>query len=183
MASSTAHVWLEQAESDFLASSILLEQARKEKDHSVLYCQVAAKCQQVVEKGVKAIVAELDYTKRVSQPIRTTHPVDTYIKNILRNPSKPDEDLSIIQQTLRRNRAEIDGIMALAPHGRNGQLLPRNTEYPFHNYSEEIVAPASPNAFHLDEVEGYYRLASAILKRAKASVTISNRSLTNLLSS
>lgn len=103
-------VWLTQAESDLDAAKVLRREVR-----SILNCQVAAKCQQVVEKSVKAITAELSDRRVVALTIGFDHNVDQYVSAILRAPSTrkgavPD----YIKSTFRFNRPTLDELMGLA---------------------------------------------------------------------
>ncbi len=175
MASLFAHVWLEQALSDMRVATLLLQIAEADaaKDagagvegHSDLYCQIASKCQQVVEKGIKAICLEF-MGSTVS-----SHSVDRYIKTICLAPARRNDVVYYVQNALKSNRADIRNIIALVPRSPEGDKTPKNTEYPYHNASGSLVAPASRNAFLLNEIKIHYRLAGVILGRAKTSIAL-----------
>ena len=78
---SLSRAWLRQAESDFLAAQCLAEQADE-----AFNCQIAAKCQQVVEKSVKAIAVELTDRGIVTLTIGFDHRIDQYISAISPRP-------------------------------------------------------------------------------------------------
>jgi HEPN domain-containing protein len=99
---SSARVWLRQAGSDLLAARYLAQQ-----DTDDFYCQTAAKCQQVVEKSVKAIAVELTERRLVTLTIGFDHRIDQYIEAIIRAPRRSAMQRSMpdyIVRMLRRNR-------------------------------------------------------------------------------
>jgi hypothetical protein len=162
--------WLRQAQSDLLAAQCL-----SENGSDSLYCQIAAKCQQVLEKSVKAIAAELDERSIVSITIGFDHRIDQYITAMLRTPRENRSVPDHIRNTLKNNRAEISEIMMLAPHRPPSlQPLPRNTEYPFHNVQGDLIAPTDVDVFKKTEVERYLRLAGIILAQARTLITIAS---------
>lgn len=171
---SSARIWLRQAKSDMLTARYL---AQQESDD--FYCQTVAKCQQVVEKSIKAIAAELTERRIVTLTIGFDHRVDQYISAIIRTPRNVTEKRSVpghISQSLRNNRNAINEIMRLAPH-RTGdvQRLPRNTEYPFHNSQGVLIAPADTGVFEKSEVETHLRVAGTVFSQAQTLITISER--------
>jgi len=104
--------WLAQASSDLEAALVL-----RRENRPILYCQVAAKCQQVVEKSVKAIATELNERRIVFLTIGFDHRVDQYISAILRAPGKRKDAVpDYIKGTIRYNRSILDEVMRLAPH-------------------------------------------------------------------
>lgn len=171
---SSSRVWLRQARSDLLAARYLAQQ-----DTDDFYCQTAAKCQQVVEKSVKAIAAELTERRIVTLTIGFDHRIDQYISAIIRAPHRPTEKRSVpdyILQTLRRNRSEVSAIMRLAPHRPDdGAVLPRNTEYPFHNARGVLIAPADKGVFQKSEIEGHVKVASVVFDQAQTLISIAER--------
>ncbi len=176
MAFSPANAWLEQAESDMRVATILKNKIEADasgfESHFYLYCQIIAKCQQVVEKAIKAIIAELDYRRLVPFTIGFTHTVDPIINRILIAPARHKDSLQPIQATLKNNLPDIRAVMELAPHGRAGAQNPKNTEYPYSNSSNVLIAPASRNAFQWDEVQRYHRTAGLIKKKASELIDV-----------
>ena len=170
----SSRVWLRQAKSDLLTAQYLAEQ-----DTESFCCQTAAKCQQVVEKSVKAIAAELTERGLVTLTIGFDHRVDQYIAAIVRTPRRSSERKSVpahIQQTLQRNRNEISTLMSLAPHKpANANALPRNTEYPFHNTEGLLIAPSDPGIFQKTEIISHLKVAHSIFTQAQALISIVER--------
>ncbi|MCX6382196.1 MAG: hypothetical protein NT023_22420 [Armatimonadetes bacterium] len=170
MAPTSANAWLVQAISDMRVAELLwavVEEGRRAgvDSHFDLYCQVAAKCQQVVEKEVKAIHYKL--IGKTSE----SHYIDGFIDAILAAPANYKDDVYHIKQVLRYRRQEIKNLMALAPKASKGGPTPKNTEYPYH-VSSVLIAPASCNAFLFEDVWAYYRLAGIILARVEAYIDI-----------
>lgn len=188
MATSSAYAWLKQAQSDMRTARILWETAKRDasidaetggQGHSNLYCQVMAKCQQVVEKGIKAIAVALtdNPSVKITLTVGYSHSVDQFITPIAQAASQEGDDIDYIQRTLNGNRDKIKNIMALVPAKPPPGVTkrPRNTEYPYHNIAEIEIAPASSSSFLFPEAESSLDLAKTILERAKASVTLLNR--------
>ena len=108
---SASRVWLRQAGSDLRAARYLAQQ-----DAEDFYCQTAAKCQQVVEKSVKAIAAELNNRRIVTLTIGFSHSIDQYISAINHRPHDTAEKKSVpdhIVKALRRNRSEVNVLAQL----------------------------------------------------------------------
>ena len=171
---SSSRVWLRQAKSDLHAAECLSGQPAED-----LYCQVAAKCQQTVEKSVKAIAAELSDRGIVTLTIGFDHRIDRYISAITRVPRHKSAGKSVpeyIQQTLLRNRNEVKLLMSLAPHRPPDEnQLPRNTEYPFHNAQGVLIAPADTGIFQKVEIDGHLKVATAVFTQAQALISIVER--------
>jgi HEPN domain-containing protein len=164
--------WLRQANSDMTAA----RRVRDDSDPSS-YCQVIAKCQQVVEKSVKAIAEELSARGAITITIGFKHDIAPLISAIRRKPKSRDKSVpDYVVKTLERNLDEINEIMDLAPRRRpDTTLLSRNTEYPYHNAQSNLIAPADVNSFNLVEVERYLVLASRIYNQANTLITASER--------
>jgi hypothetical protein len=138
---------------------------------------VASKCQQAVEKSVKAIAAELSERGVVPITIGFDHAIDRYIKLIRRAPGRLARNVpGFINETLDRNAEGITWIMDLAPRRPpNTARLPRNTEYPFHDRDGVLVAPAAPGTFGTDEIERCLRVGGSVFKQAAALITLDDR--------
>jgi|SRR5579871_533402 len=169
---SSSRVWLRQAKSDLSAARYLAAQNADD-----LYCQIAAKCQQAVEKSVKAIAAELTERRFVDLTIGFDHRIDQYIAAIIRAPRRGKNSvLDYIQQMLRYNRNEINAIMQLAPHRPpDANQLPRNTEYPFHDVQGILIAPADTGIFQKTETDSHLKVAGVVFDKAKALISITER--------
>ncbi|MCX6382198.1 MAG: hypothetical protein NT023_22430 [Armatimonadetes bacterium] len=191
MSTSSTYIWLEQAKSDMRTALLLWETAKRDastdiekggQGHSNLYCQVMAKCQQVVEKGIKAIAIALTdnpSVKKVTLTVGYSHSIDQFITPIIQADSEDGDDIDYIQKALSSNRDKIGDIMVLVPHKppKGVTSRPKNTEYPYHDVANANVeiAPASQSAFLFEEVKSSLDLAKTILDRARASATLLNR--------
>jgi hypothetical protein len=170
MADSSA--WLKQASSDLETAKILQSNVEP-----MLYCQVAAKCQQTIEKSIKAIATELADRRIVFLTVGIDHRIDQYIAAILRAPGNKSGTVPhFLKSTIHNNRSTIDELMRLAPSGRaEDGRLPKNTEYPFHNHHGELVAPADEDVFELPDVGRYINAASSLFEKASALIGITAR--------
>lgn len=156
-----AAAWFTQATSDVASAKRVLQQA----DPST-YCQVIAKCQQTVEKGVKSVVAALDEARVVQMPIGRAHGVERFVQALRRLPRRQENQ--DIQATIdwwldEHRRGEIHAIDALAPKfpAPDG-LAALNTEYPFQREDGSWRAPAEAGAFEFGTVERFLRLAEHV---------------------
>jgi hypothetical protein len=167
---SLSRPWLRQADTDFLAA----ERLRDDAIHA-LRCQVIAKCQQTVEKSIKAIAQDLSDRHIMALTIGTSHPVDKLVTAILHAPGRSARRMipSYIVNTLDRNYDDIDWIMGLAPRGI---VTERNTEYPFFGSEGTLIAPADPEVFSLDDVKRAQKVAGTMLKQARALASVTERS-------
>lgn len=170
MAPTSANAWLVQTISDMQVAELLWKIVEEDKRMGTemrfdLYCQIAAKSQQIVEKGVKAIHYKL--IGKTSE----SHYIDGFIDAILLAPATYKDEVYRIKQVLRYRRQEIKNLMKLAPKASKGGPTPKNTEYPYH-VSGVLTAPASRNAFLFEDVWAYYRLAGIILSRVEAYIDI-----------
>ncbi len=171
---SSSGAWLRQANSDMHAANCLVE-----CNSEVLYCQISAKCQQVVEKSVKAIAAEFTERGIVTLTIGFKHDISKLIIAIITTPharKNVNSVLEYISSTLKQNRLNIQALMGLAPHKpTDGDGLPRNTEYPFHNERSVLIAPSDSDVFTKTETEGHLKVAGAVLKQARKLIFVSKR--------
>ncbi len=119
--------WLRQTNSDMLAASCL--SARDSED---LYCRICAKCQQVLEKSLKAIATELTDRGKVTLTIGFIHNIDGLIAPILRTPHFKSVRNSVpeyISSTLRNNLLNIKILMSLAPMNLQTATVFREIRY------------------------------------------------------
>jgi len=96
VAPTSANAWLVQAISDMRVAELLWKIVEEDKQTGTevcfdLYCQIAAKCQQVVEKGVKAIHYKL--IGKTSE----SHYIDGFIDAILAVPAKDKDELMTLR--------------------------------------------------------------------------------------
>ena len=171
---SSSGAWLRQANSDMLAANCL--SACNSED---LYCQISAKCQQVVEKSVKAIAAELTERGIVTLTIGFKHDIGKLITAIITTPHSRKNSNSVpeyISSALNNNRLNIQVLMGLAPHKpTDSDSLPRNTEYPFHNERSVLIDPSDSDVFTQTETEGRIKFAGAVLKQARKLILVTKR--------
>ena len=171
---SSSGAWLRQANFDMHAANCLVE-----CNSEVLYCQITAKCQQVVEKSVKAIAAELTERSIVTLTISFTHNIDALIKTMIITPHvrKNNSVPEYISSMLRNNLPEIKVLMSLAPRKpADSDSLPRNTEYPFHNERSVLIAPSDSDIFTKTETAGHLKVAGAVLKQARKLIVVTKLS-------
>lgn len=167
-----SNVWLEQAQSDIKTACVLRDYAKplaSSNSHSDLHCQIVAKCQQTVEKAVKAITAELYAQGQVKHTIGWSHSIVGCIGAIKGAPAVKDDILYTIQESLKSNESSIDNLMNLVP--KKTIPLIKNTEYPYQNSAGTMIAPASPGEFHwTNDVEYFVLLAQTIMDKANALI-------------
>jgi hypothetical protein len=166
-----SRAWLTQANSDLEAARLL-----RDVDRPILYCQVAAKCQQVVEKSVKAIATELNDRRIVFLTIGFDHRIEQYIEAIRRAPGKRKGSVpDYIKSTLSHNLPTVTELMSLAPHKpADIDRLPKNTEYPFGKAGAR-VAPADTAVFLQVDVDRYLTTAGALLEKAQTLIAVTER--------
>jgi HEPN domain-containing protein len=170
----SARLWLNQARSDYRASSRLLD----DQDHET-YCQAIAKYQQVVEKSVKAIAAAI--RDAGISPIYTgfTHEVEKIVSALVLLPrgKGPTDIKDRIKALLNEgHRSEIRALCALAPKRPGpGELARRNTEYPFQRSDGSWIAPHDEGAFDLSDVERFRALATRIIEGSARTVSALER--------
>lgn len=167
--------WLLQARSDLLAAKAVAKKA----DAST-YCQSLAKYQQVTEKSVKGMVAALIELGIPQVSISGSHTLRHEMNGLdaLRRRRRDIDKASLasIDQMFRSYRADIIWLSNLAPSGPNGQIYPKNTEYPFNDASlEGWTAPAAPDAFAPSEVKRAHSLAWALQPKAARFVSSLSR--------
>jgi HEPN domain-containing protein len=106
-------LWISQADSDLWAAERLFD-AREPRSH----CQVIAKCQQAVEKSVKAVAAALRDRFIVNVSIGYGHEVDR-MASALRRRAKPGDPANVqhyVNRMLSEHTiAEIQSLEALIP--------------------------------------------------------------------
>lgn len=160
MAEAPAEVWLAQVRSDYQAARRVLGRS----DHST-YCQAVAKCQQVVEKSIKAVVAALRDRGTLRIHTGRRHQVEPLVSALIRLASGRGESRGIqkhISDLLAEHRrGGVFAVCALAPKWpRPGEPFPRNTEYPFQQDEDTWRAPADEGVFGLEkDVQQFQRLA------------------------
>jgi hypothetical protein len=173
MPEASGRLWISQADSDLWALGRLSHQAEPRA-----HCQATAKCQQIVEKSVKAIAAGLRDRLIVSIPIGYSHDV-ARIASALRRPAQPN-DPTDIQHHINRlltdfTIGEIKEIDSLVPRRpAPGALHARNTEYPFEPLAGDWTAPAL-GAFSNTEVDRWRNLAERLYRSANEIVSALRR--------
>ncbi len=167
------HLWISQADSDRWALNRVSDSTEPRS-----FCQAVSKCQQIVEKSIKAIAAALRDRFIVSIPIGYTHDV-ARIASALRRPARPN-DATDIQHHINRLLTEftineIKQLDAMAPRRPPpGSLHARNSEYPFELLAGDWTTPAL-GAFTDQEVRRFQELAERVYGRAKEIVSALRR--------
>jgi HEPN domain-containing protein len=149
--------WFVQAASDYESAQRLLD-----REDPATYCQVIAKCQQTVEKGVKSVVAALIEANELTLQIGYKHEAERFVSTLLRSSRKWDKGIQaeIEAWLAERWRGEIRAVDALVPkRPPPGQRPARNTEYPFQDPDGSWHAPAAVGVFDIKDVERFLRLA------------------------
>lgn len=165
-----SQAWREQFKSDLAAANRVLERS----DQST-YCQSVAKCQQVVEKSIKMLVALLideGITPRASRPIDRGHLLTRHIALLRNMPNAAGQELPRHAATLLNGfrTGEIDALLRLAPsYPETGLLFNRNTEYPYniHKEQNDWTAPSSQGNYSLKEVDRFLWLAQDVADKAE----------------
>ena len=166
--------WLQQAIADRQAAERFADSAE-----GWGRCHALAKCQQTVEKAIKAVVAALRDARILHIEIGYRHEVARFLNVLIRLPHAATN--RAIQRHLQSflNQDTRDGIRALdalAPRApAPGQPLRRNTEYPFHDADGNWTYPAANNTFSAKEVERFRQLAYRIVDNAARIITAIRR--------
>ena len=175
MAEAGGRLWISQAESDRWAAERLFDPA-----HPRSYCQTIAKCQQTVEKSVKAVAAAMRDRFPITVAIGYGHEVDRLASALRRRRPARAGDPGDIQSRVNRLLndhaiVEIKALESLIPRRPPpGQLHARNTEYPFERIAGDWTAPAS-GAFTEAEVQRFRQLADRIHAGSGRIVSILRR--------
>ena len=161
MRESTA--WLVQAKSDIGAANKLAGGWTQPE----MYCQVAAKAQQAVEKSVKALQSALHHAGLFGSAVGSAHQVSRVASAIrAAAPGWPkalkaqrDKVTSILSDARLQTIKALDAIVPQYP--APGDLPKRNTEYPFQVVAgrDTFRAPAEPAVFSKKEVERFLNCA------------------------
>jgi len=170
--------WLQQALSDRRAAERVLDRG----DHST-FCQCIAKCQQTVEKSIKALVISAQALGMTVNKDKFGHDVQPLIKNWHDNlkyaliGEKSATDVYFrADQFLKSIESEISILCGLAPRRfKRGVPTPRNTEYPFECQSDLWIPPAGKDAFSIYEVTFNLDLAGRTYRGAKKFVGLIER--------
>ena len=175
MAEASGKVWLRQAWSDLEAARTLRVRKRPE-----FCCQVVSKCQQTVEKSIKAVVAALVEQGVLASTIGRKHGTTRFFSQLLRrSPQKPQTKLQgqICGLLNEHRRAEITALENLTPKWpAPGRLFPRNTEYPFQLSDGTWCAPADANSFDWNrDVDRFCSLAEDLCRGCARIVSLSVR--------
>jgi HEPN domain-containing protein len=174
----SARLWISQADSDFHVATLLNAQGGGDR----AYCQTIAKCQQAVEKSIKAVAAGL----RDAQML--------YVKNRSDYDHDVDEILSAMERLEYSARkkyyqehlskimggyysGEIKALSSLAPRkpDQHNPLHARNTEYPYEIQQGLWTAPAAKGAFTIEDVQRFFPLADRVHDNCKKMVSVLDR--------
>lgn len=160
-----SEAWLMQSKSDWESARRILS----EEDH-LTYCQSIAKCQQTVEKAVKALVAALRETSIATLTIGWKHDVARFTSAFRRLSMKQPTDVRrgivfSIQGLFSDEDVDsgirfLDSVFPRAP--AEGELAKRNTEYPFHAEDGSFRAPAGKGVFTLGDARRCYKIATRV---------------------
>jgi len=167
-----AELWLLQAESDRLCAQKVWDQT----DHRT-YCQTLAKYQQMVEKSVKAVFAAMKDFGIVGLPnMGYNHDLAKLLDALSRMPKAQENknlQMKVDGLLTHYHRGEIDAITQLAPKrpAQPGDLHRINTEYPYETAAGIWKAPASHDAFSLQQVNRFRILATYLHGGAKKIVS------------
>lgn len=143
--------WLMQSRSDWdAAQRVFCENA------PLTYCQSIAKCQQTVEKAVKALVTALGEADIMTLDIGWKHEVEKFVAAFARIPRRDNVERrdiiagisALFSDDIRSGIRTLDAFVPKRPPP--GQLLQRNTEYPFHATDGTFSAPAEADVFSLE---------------------------------
>jgi len=143
--------WIVQASSDVIAASAL-------RDVGADACQVMAKCQQTVEKSVKALIEALNNIGFLTMPVDRRHDVSRYLSGVLTAAEAAAKEHRLLRGDLKRLFPQhirevvkrLDGLVPQYPS--KGELAVRNTEYPFQTSASEWRAPCGAEVFSPGEV-------------------------------
>jgi hypothetical protein len=152
--------WLTQAESDYDCIGRILDVG----DRST-YCHAIAKCQQAVEKSVKALVAAARDHRGARFTIGWRHEVEQFITGLIRlSRSANSQDIQFVIRSLfdEPTRDGIRRVHELAPRRPPPGGEPAlNTEYPYRK-GRKWRAPSEVDAFSRSQVDDFRRLAHRV---------------------
>jgi len=164
-----SEAWLTQAKSDHDAVQRVLV-----KQEPATYCQAIAKCQQAVEKSIKAMVAAVNELGVEFFTITASHSLTEEIK-ALQTLRRAIDNTSVDRLTrvfTQKRLRLIQEISALAPRFPRGEeAFVRNTEYPYALASGGWTAPAAKDGFTEDEVNRYQSLARELYQNVSRFVS------------
>jgi len=162
-------VWLRQSSADLQTAEGLRNFGPS------FFCQVISKCQQAVEKAIKAIVADLQTggvpLMGIGPKHEYKHGVLVFADALVRIPhSGQNRELYGLVSALLNDyrRGEIRAIDAMVPRRpKPGALSPLNTEYPYQDSTGRWRAPADPGSFDREhDVERFLKLARKVVPEA-----------------
>jgi len=144
--------WIQQAGSDIAAAEILQSQGADR-------CQVVAKCQQAVEKAIKALVEAMNLLGLMKMPVTSSHHVSAYATAMVRiigTAPKTHRFLKgelpkLFPKHVRECITFLDSVVPAYP--KSGELAARNTEYPFQLSSIDWCSPSSLSVFEAGDVK------------------------------
>jgi hypothetical protein len=167
--------WLTQVESDYQAA----QRVYAPDDHRT-YCQAIAKHQQAVEKLVKATSALLAEGGIALPTDHSHHPAKfiTRLRRLSYESRRAEQHRWISKTFSNQMSTDIKWICLLAPKlpDKRGDLLSRNTEYPFHHPDGTWRAPAEAGVFSPDEVERSSKIAWQLYIKVQKAVVLFRRS-------
>jgi hypothetical protein len=162
-------VWLRQSSADLQTAEGLRNFGPS------FFCQVISKCQQAVEKAIKAIVADLQAGGvpliGIGRKHDYQHGVLRFAEALIRIPrSGQNRELHGLVSALLNDyrRGEIRALDAMVPRRPNpGALSPLNTEYPYQDSTGRWMAPADQGSFDRKrDVERFRKLALKVVPEA-----------------
>ena len=160
-------VWLRQSSADLQTAEGLRNFGPS------FFCQVISKCQQAVEKAIKAIVADFQAggVMSISRKHDYHHDVFVFADALIHIPrSGQNRELHGLVSALLNDyrRGEIRALDAMVPRRPNpGALSPLNTEYPYQDSTGRWRAPADQGSFDRKrDVERFLELARKIVPEA-----------------
>ena len=173
MAEASGRLWISQADSDVWAADRVYDRGEVRS-----YCQVVAKCQQVVEKSVKAIAAGVRDRLVVRIDLGYGHEVSG-LTSVLRRAAPPTDPMDVRHRINRLfdrfTVAEIKALESLAPRRPPpGSLHARNSEYPYERLAGDWTAPAL-DGFTMADVDRARALAGRVFTQARLIVSILRR--------
>ncbi len=145
--------WLSQAQADWRAGERAFDRGSTET-----YCHTIAKCQQAVEKSIKALILALRDHRGLGLQIGWTHPVERFLSVLIRLPRSPDNRSiqSLIHRVLdEKTWGDIRALERLIPRKpAPGTTTSRNTEHPFEQDGQWRY-PAGDGVFDPREIERF----------------------------
>ncbi len=173
MANAAGRLWISQADSDWWAVGRVYDAGERRS-----YCQAISKCQQVVEKSVKAVAAGVRDRLLVNIDVGYGHDVSKMASALRR--SAPSADPTDVQHLINRlfndfTVAEIKGLERFAPKRPGpGQLHARNSEYPYERLAGDWTTPAL-EGFATTDVDRAKALAGRVFAEARTIVAVLRR--------